>query len=598
MQLYNLGPTINDTVNVNITNTFAAHNQILIGAGSDTISANACPQFFDGCRAKVYFYCEDMASWLEGESITVLNQTILVKDSPNNNELPSFFTGSTYNDFNLKLFDILSRNRYITSRYTVDIDTTVDPYQITLTAKNGGAFYNLIFDVSVGVNTTHYTTFSTPVTSIYEYQDLYEYGIYVDVFVNDDGRYNKRYSYPIAFATEIEWRNVGRLEKSVTKGNIAELDISPLMRSEVSYYNYAFNQDIASNQALFERVTTGIKLFKYRIGHYFKYTAADQRVYVLDTEVGNTVAKYWVANSAVPLNQHKTEYDNYRRYWDRDTYNTVYPLTTQPTYKPIHYEQKEYLSFMWYKSVGYNTLQMVISIIFEDGTGTTVNNFYQRQYNSSVDDSGGMITTDVSPSMLGLDAIEIANNKRIAYYSVSVYEATGVNSTFRNLVVNQKYSPQHQDRCANIVRVMWKNSLGGFDSAYFSSYAEIELSNDRKTWRKANRFADSNDVATSDPNNYNIKYLGDQFNATLESRYTYKVSSGWVNVEVSAWLRDMVTSKEVYIHSNSNTFDTFSTDNLIPVTIAKFDHSQTQYDNLYQYDIVLESSIQRNFIKR
>ena len=178
----------------------------------------------------------------------------------------------------------------------------------------------------------------------------------------------------------------------------------------------------------------------------------------------------------------------------------------------------------------------------------------------------GLLTT---PDLLiGTAPVLPANT---TYYNLYLYANSGSGITTE---VVRFYVTNKCSKATTTYRLVWLDTLGGYDSFTFYGQSQRTSSVDRKTYKKYAGYFNSSNVFTFD--NQNSRQNA-QYNTVVKD--SFKVNSDWITEAESTWLEELITSPDVYyvsgtqlmpiqITDSSYTFKTLSRDNIFNLEVT------------------------------
>lgn len=200
---------------------------------------------------------------------------------------------------------------------------------------------------------------------------------------------------------------------------------------------------------------------------------------------------------------------------------------------------------------------------YNSGTGTT-------------NTSGGNVAVtdfallDVSPDAineyLGSTFITSATD----YYILESYYDSGAEWSMRvNVLCESRYTP---------ISIHFLNSFGGYDTMNFTLVNRESRNVERKSFEKINWELSGSNMNRA--NGSGIFYGGSVPFATQQT-ITYKLTSDWLSLTDYNWLRDLITSPEVYMQDG---------DYFIPVKVNtnSWNEKKRYADKLYNIELDIE----------
>lgn len=138
----------------------------------------------------------------------------------------------------------------------------------------------------------------------------------------------------------------------------------------------------------------------------------------------------------------------------------------------------------------------------------------------------------INPLFFTVPPVQPIINNTIDQYTVSVNLSTGATETFTFNI---------KETCYNNVRVHWLNRLGGYDWFDFELSAKDSYSVERQTMKRIpDVVANSGAVTYSKQDRQTLDYW------VKEKRKT-ALTSNWISGEQSEWLKDMLSSQDIYL---------------------------------------------------
>lgn len=186
-------------------------------------------------------------------------------------------------------------------------------------------------------------------------------------------------------------------------------------------------------------------------------------------------------------------------------------------------------------------------------------------------DVSGIAVVDISPAginnYLGGTFISSSTDS----YSVTFEEQT--EGTIAQVNVSKICQPRHTH-----IPLHFLNSLGGYDTMIFSLVNRESRSIERKSFEQAEWQYRSSDMYRW--NQYNV-FNGGSVQFNTQQTITYKLTSDWLNLTDYTWLRDLISSPEVYMENNGT---------FIPVKIntGQWTQKKQYVDKVYNLELDIE----------
>jgi hypothetical protein len=252
------------------------------------------------------------------------------------------------------------------------------------------------------------------------------------------------------------------------------------------------------------------------------------------------------------------------------------------TAKEVSYSAIEFLQYIQvYNEIGSitNRVALEVECYFNDGTSSVFDRFDSTGWLAPMG-KGGNISIDVSPNALGLQGIESSNGKVIEYYTIRMF--WNINDTTNRYY--SQYRAYKLNRICNEApeRIIWFNSLGGWDSIEMSGNSSFNIDVDKTTIQTTIPF-DANTFGS----------LSVELNKTLSvnAKESYTMSTGFVDISQYKWLSSLVKSSSVFILDVRN-------GGWSSIQITGFDYSYNNLQNTFSMTITYQLSSGTNTIAR
>lgn len=478
-----------------------AWNQILVGLTSDpqvgSINQTAILNisFFSVAPPPEYSYIE-----INGYRFFAKNPANLTKKDW---LLPQGAAPGDWTAAFRSLYYLLKYHPKIASDYYVGVNSTF--VNITLTAKNPGATFNITFN-QVG--------FALPfvlnnVTSNYSAQNLDEFRFLLEVYKPFADTRN--FLNPVGTIAAVTDSITANIEKSFDYRNPDTLfDISTYFTQYLQAYAPSHRQNFFDRNAY--ECTDMLQIYYLRFGDIYETVnnniIVDFEDYVATTASTNYANRQFaVLNAALDKNLTQSEYNTacnnmilrnaqntFLTNWDnQDSYKIDSIYGTGERYdisKLIHINQHEFLYFLYFITDAQrtDTLEFQHFVVFEDGNTQTYNITYDFYINNLVTATipggfyGGAYYVEVGIraiedfTSLTLEQIETAANSKIKYIRINAQRrARGVATRISNYAY---YQLDNVNRfLENPTQIYYKNAWGGFDSL-FAYYTDVKYNNE------------------------------------------------------------------------------------------------------------------------
>lgn len=252
------------------------------------------------------------------------------------------------------------------------------------------------------------------------------------------------------------------------------------------------------------------------------------------------------------------------------------------TAKEVTMSAVEFLQFIQvYNEIGSitNRVALELECYFNDGTSQVFDRFDATGYIIPMG-KGGNISIDVSPNALGLQGIESSTGKVIEYYTIRMF--WNINDTTNRYY--SQYRAYKLNRICNEIpeRIIWFNSLGGWDSIELAGNSSFEIDVDKTTIQTTIPF-DANTFGS----------LSVELNKTLSvnAKESYTMSTGFVDISQYKWLSGLVKSPSVFMLDVRN-------NGWSSIQITGFDYSYNNLQNTFSLTITYQLSSGTNTIAR
>jgi hypothetical protein len=314
---------------------------------------------------------------------------------------------------------------------------------------------------------------------------------------------------------------------------------------------------------------TYIQPFYFKYGEFYPLIPnTNTKKKFLKGESISSKKPIWVMNASIDY-----QLANDMTYFTGQTIDTrlrnVPFLTNSPQVKQSTKLQRELLYFLLPKDLNEGRIDVRGDITFWDGSQLNNQTFFVITTGST--NQGGAMLINVSFERLGLPAIEISQNKLIKQVTIRVLSGNGI----RNLTLDKSYLYDLEEP-VNRLGLAFLNKLGTFDTFDFRGQIDFNINREAKSY-----------TVPRNPKRDGSLENGFKYNADYDVRVTNKltVNSGWVNQQTFDWLKELLSSNEIYIYSTE--YDNY-------VTITGFKYNKSSRDNQYNLEIELTYTIQDN----
>lgn len=221
-------------------------------------------------------------------------------------------------------------------------------------------------------------------------------------------------------------------------------------------------------------------------------------------------------------------------------FNQITPfqfLTNCPNEKEVSYNSIEFLQFIRKKqsnlTVGYE-YGRTVKVNYVDGTSTSLDSIIGTNWINLSNN----LSMDVSPSNIGVEALETSNNTLIDSYEVSFYYKLANGTKYRSEVKKYKMRRKCNEQSYNFLFI---NRLGGWDTIEFRGDFQVE-SNRNVTQVQRNTPILTNREST-------VSY--DEILVTkIDYNKQYNVNSGYMSKTHYNWISELLSSSAVYVWDN------------------------------------------------
>lgn len=221
-------------------------------------------------------------------------------------------------------------------------------------------------------------------------------------------------------------------------------------------------------------------------------------------------------------------------------FNQIIPfqfLTNCPNEKEVSYNSIEFLQFIRKKqsnlTVGYE-YGRTVKVNYVDGTSTSLDSIIGTNWINLSNN----LSMDVSPSNIGVEALETSNNTLIDSYEVSFYYKLANGTKYRSEVKKYKMRRKCNEQSYNFLFI---NRLGGWDTIEFRGDFQVE-NNRNVTQVQRNTPILTNREST-------VSY--DEILVTkIDYNKQYNVNSGYMSKTHYNWISELLSSSAVYVWDN------------------------------------------------
>lgn len=404
-----------------------------------------------------------------------------------------------------------------------------------------------------------------------------DYGIYLDVFVNEQSQVNYFNGWPA--------NNLPQLNQFTTR----------VIRLKKFYNGQDVLFDLAGTLLPyltpappdFERYGNIIQptrknLIEYAIIAGSFYTDGNTEVALASESVGFggtfDSPSYYAAVGGIDERTAQIEIDfSYNEFCDRYNRNIKF-LNYLPRVKITNLLAKEYVYFYYQKDQTETHITLRYLFTLENGTQITVNNAISTILATNVANGGAIYKAEIS-------RFDFANfetiNGSIQRYEVSVIAHNGAAITNPTVVVApQIYELRRDIDCTyTYADLVWLNPLGGFDSIFCYGAREWKIKSNQKT---NDRFID-----------YGLQWAERAKEATyyVEGRIGHALNVGTLNQEMLTYVTSILNSTDVFLSIEGRRFSkvklvgsdhAFDSDMLNKPLILQVEHLSDYYYNDYE----------------
>lgn len=378
-------------------------------------------------------------------------------------------------------------------------------------------------------------------------QSKLNYGVEVEIWLDESNKQNFLNLTGTPY-TSSNFRRVTQLAKSFAKENLFEFDVSTALRPFVRTKPPKYFKFPKWEKALEMTARYAVVVFETWVENGIKKRVQRERLgFNLDSdELPNAL---WLVKSGgfTPYNFDEN-YEEYFQFWRRKRFNDLYQpikcLTHQPNYKRTHLQAREYLYFIFDKTITYDRFQLRVDFTFED-CSTLIIEIGLPENNNMGGQEGGIYYIEVSPQVFDINTIENDNGSRIASYRVLLQELSLSDNQFINLA--QGYILDNDSRCFQNdgLCILFANQLGGFDTLTPLGNITKILETKKLSHEKTMQFKTL-------PDKVGGTYLDYSKVATVvdydsNNIVGYDINSGWMDKEHFDWLTELVKSVEIYL---------------------------------------------------
>lgn len=401
--------------------------------------------------------------------------------------------------------------------------------QIIIRAREYGSL-DLTFTLPVNMSLIAVVTGG----SLYSYNVVQDYTSFTEVYVGWDvfGATPNRNTY----------NQVGVLDIPFD-GNEIEYTVNSLTKNyvDVVFPVKKLNQSISINKLDEIAINSGkdpiLRPYFTVFGDSYRYVTNGEKKRI----VQGCSSVRWVQNAARPkLDAYRL--DNY--VWNNGTSQSFLFLTERPEKLQVTYDSHQFIQFIT-KEKGKGTWWLEVRSHFYDGTdqqtvfGGTSGFSYSNLY--------GNCSIDVSPAVLGLEAIETSAGKLIDWYEVTLLWTTNATSgTFRSSSASYKMLRRCNDKSLNI---NWFNKLGAWDSLEFIGVQAKQLQRSQKEVQRALPFNANTRIGAT--------VISDAVDSEItltyktDSNTIHSAESGLLSRDHYDWIKDLLDSPAVIIFDRS-----------------------------------------------
>jgi hypothetical protein len=379
-------------------------------------------------------------------------------------------------------------------------------------------------------------------------QSKLNYGVEIEIWKDESNKQNFLNLNGTPY-TSSNFVRVTQLAKSFAKENLFEFDVSTALRPFVRTKPPKYFKFPKWEKAMEMAARYAVVVFETWVENGIKKRIQRERLgFNLDTdELPN--ALWFVKSGGFTPYDFNQNYEEYYQFWRRkriapDLYQPIKCLTHQPNQKRTHLQAREYLYFVFDKTITYDLFQLRVDFTFEDCT-TLSSEIGLPENNNLGGQEGGIYYIEVSPQIFDINTIENNNGSKIASYKVYLQELSLLDNQFINQ--EQTYILDNDSRCFQNdgLCVVFANQLGGFDTL-------TPLGNVTKLF-DVNKLSHEKTLQFKQlPDKVGGTYLDYSKVATVvdydsENIVGYEINSGWVDKIHYDWLMEFVKSVEIYI---------------------------------------------------
>lgn len=536
---------------------------------------------------------------VEGYQITVAGQTFTATATPKTGQLPIYPTAIS--DILEALYVALISNPYINDRYSVVYTGLI----ITITARAQGSLFNFVMNQTG----TGFATAIANGNNAYDAQGLVDYGVVVDVFI-DQRVQNRQYflSIPAIERPSSDFELVDKpLEKRYGGINRFEFDLSEILQNYVRS-RVPQVQDVLTLGVNFQPSFDMVVRFAYIVSETWTDNGLRRRVareIVGFNETTDTVKKsFWGVRSSE--RKEYTYNDSYIAYYQRwrgkvlgGGNRPIFPLTHQPRQKSIRRDTLEFLYFVYDRpqsdALEYDFLRAHVVFEFEDCT--TTETIIGGYYVDSALIQSAVFSCEVSPRVFDLNDVESTEGKQIKSYTVVIRAYNYLNpiGDYVEITQPQTYILRNDVICTDQQPILlFLNPLGGFDTLCPNGNIVKDVAVDFSEYEKTLKhdiIQQFNSVAY--PDYYKVSEKGSFAADTVVS---YEMNSGWIDKVHFDWLRDLIQSNEVYIIDPAMDRETRTLTGWQPrkVRIDSSNFQRSSADDSYNMKLKVELTVNRN----
>ncbi len=279
-------------------------------------------------------------------------------------------------------------------------------------------------------------------------QSKLNYGVELEVWLDESNKQNFLNLTGTPY-TSSKFRRVTQLAKSFSKENLFEFDVSTALRPFVRTKPPKYFKFPKWEKALEMTARYAVVVFETWVENGIKKRIQRERLgFNLDSdELPN--ALWFVKSAMFTPYDFDLNYEEYYQFWRRkriapDLYEPIKCLTNQPNPKQTHLQAREYLYFIFDKTITYDRFQLRVDFTFED-CSTLSSEIGLPENNNLGGQEGGIYYIEVSPQIFNINQIENDNGSRIASYRVLLQELSLSDNQFINQ--QQTYILDNDSRC-------------------------------------------------------------------------------------------------------------------------------------------------------